>query len=335
MESKSSIFETRGNDTPLFVRGLTGGFKKNQPSIKIGSSRGTLDNPKICAKGDQIGVLKFTAYTGAEGESYANAGFVSAVVKEDITEGQKTVNADLILGCINGIYTGEYVSVNEKGVLNAKGITIENDQHRHEERDKTKPWWLSGGTKYDYPVPITIKTTSTGILISQTNNFKQPSMRFDSYDNNPLKAGWTAYNRFRGTPQNPKPLEKGDFIYAFDWLGKSTEEQPWEWGMAQTAVVDDDPQHGFMPTSMNWVTRSSPLSKPEVRVKISNNGMLTAYTGIRTDKIETINETLDLPLQEANSEDVENATELRYFKTKIKGENYIIPAYKSGCTPTS
>lgn len=324
------IFETNGNDTPIFVRGLTGGFKKNQPSIKIGSSRGTLDNPKLCLKGDQIGVLKFNAYTGSEGGGYANAGFVSAVVNEDIVEGQKTVNADLILGCVNGIYTGEYVSVNEKGILSAKGIHIEHNLHKDEERDKSKPWWMSGGTKYDYPIPITIKTTSTGILISQTNNFKQPAMRFDSYDNNPLKAGWTAYNRFRGTPDNPEPLQKGDFIYAFDWLGKAAELQPWEWGMAQTAIVDADPEQGFLPTSMNWVTRTSPFSKPEIRVKIGNNGILTAYTGIKTDKIETIDGPLDLPLEEASKEDIDYAGELKYFKTKIQGELYVLCAYKLG-----
>lgn len=327
---KEYLIDTDGNNTPLFVRGITSGFKNNQPSIKIGSSRGTLDNPKLCLKGDQIGVLKFNAYTGADGEPYANAGFVSAIVNEDIVEGQKTVNADLILGCVNGIFTGEYVSINEKGILSAKGIKIEHVENPVAQRDKSQPWWLAGGTDYNYPVPITINTTSTGVLIAQTGNFKQPAMRFDSYDDNPLKAGWTAFNRYRGNPENPQPLQNGDFIYAFDWMGKADEKNPWEWGMAQTAIVDDDPKEGYLPISMNWVTRDEPYGKPTVRVKISNNGTLTAYTSIKTNKIETIDDLLDLPLEPVTYSDFSKAIDIKYFKTKINGEEYILTAYKSG-----
>lgn len=321
------IFDTDGNDTPIFVRGLTGGFKKNQPSIKIGSSRGTLDDPQICLNGDQIGTLKFNAYTGADGEPYANAGFVSAVVNEDIVEGQKTVNADLILGCVNGIFTGEYVSINEKGILSATGIKIEHNQNGVAQRDKSQPWWLAGGTDYNYPVPITINTTSTGVLIAQTGNFKQPAMRFDSYDDNPLKAGWTAFNRYRGTPDNPQVLMNGDFIYAFDWLGKSSNEEPWEWGMAQTAIVDGEPKKGFLPVSMNWVTRDTPYAEPKIRIKITNDGTLTAYTGIKTNKIETIDDLLDLPLVEISKEEFSKNQEIKYFKTKINGKEFVLAAY--------
>lgn len=306
------IIETNGDDDPFFVKGLTGGFKKNQPSIKIGSSRGTIDQPEICQVGDQIGVLKFTAYTGGKKDvGYNNAAFVSAVVK-NIEKGKEEVDADLILGSSKSIFTGEYVTIDSKGILTAKGIRITNDLNAVEERDKTKEWWLSNGCRYDYPVPFVIDTKSTGIQIKQQGNFKQPALRFDSYDNNPYKAGWTAFNRYRGTPDNPLALQDGDFIYAFDWLGKPSSGQDWEWGMAQTAIVDGDPVDGFLPTSMNWVTRDTPHSKPEIRVRISNNGKLIAYKGV------SINEKLELNLEEVEPAKVDTS-QVRYFKVLLNG----------------
>lgn len=315
------IFETDGFDSPLFIKGITGGFKKNQPSFKIGSSRGTLDNPENCQKGDQIGVVKFTAYSkGAADSSYVNAAFVSAIVKEDVVDGQTVVDADLILGATKGIFTNEYVSINSKGVLSANGIKIVNNNNAVEERDKTQDWWMSGGCRFDYPVPLVIDTKSTGILITQQGNFKQPALRFDSYDDNPYKAGWTAFNRFRGTPDNPLPLKDGDFIYAFDWLGKSSEKHPWEWGMAQTAMVEGDPVHGFLPTSMNWVTRLTPNAKPEIRVKIANSGKLYAYYGAK------ISTDLELDLEEVDKESI-NFDDVKYIKITVNGESRAIPSY--------
>lgn len=313
--------ETDGFNSPLFIKGLTGGFKKNQPSIKIGSSRGTLTAPEICQVGDQIGVLKFTAYTGSSKDvGYNNAAFVSAIVTGDISPGKETVDASLILGASKGIFTGEYVTIDSKGILTAKGIKIVNHENAIEERDKTQDWWQSNGCKFDYPIPITIDTKSTGILIQQQGNFKQPALRFDSYDNNPYKAGWTAFNKFRGTPDNPQPLENGDFIYAFDWLGKASADQAWEWGMAQTAIVDGIPSSGFLPTSINWVTRDAPYTKPEVRVKISNNGTLNAFYGSRVDK------RLELNLEEVPPEQV-NVSNIKFIKVLVNGEYRAVPSY--------
>ena len=314
------IFETDGFDSPLFIKGITGGFKKNQPSFKIGSSRGTLDNPENCQKGDQIGVVKFTAYSkGAADSSYVNAAFLSAVVTEDVKDGQDTIDAKLILGATNGIFTDEYVSIDSKGVISAKGIKIVNNNNAVEERDKTQDWWKSNGCRFDYPVPLTIDTKSTGILIIQQENFKQPALRFDSYDNNPYKAGWTAFNRFRGTPEDPQPLKNGDFIYAFDWLGKAGDD-PWEWGMAQTAIVDGDPVSGFLPTAMNWVTRLSPGAMPEVRVKLANSGKLYAYYGVKIEK------DLELCLDEVKVENI-NFDDIKYIKITVNGIPRAIPAY--------
>jgi hypothetical protein len=314
------ILETDGFNTPLFIKGITGGFKKNQPSLKIGSSRGTLAFPENCQNGDQIGVLKFTAYSkGGKDASYVNAAFVSAVVTEDVKDGQDTIDAKLILGATNGIFTDEYVSIDSKGVISAKGIKIVNNNNAVEERDKTKDWWKSNGCKFDYPVPLTIDTKSTGILIIQQENFKQPALRFDSYDNNPYKAGWTAFNRFRGTPEDPQPLKNGDFIYAFDWLGKAGDD-PWEWGMAQTATVDGDPVSGFLPTAMNWVTRLSPGARPEVKVKLSNSGKLYAYYGVKIEK------DLEVCLDEVKVENI-NFDDIKYIKITVNGIPRAIPAY--------
>jgi hypothetical protein len=223
------------------------------------------------------------------------------------------------LGATKGIFTEEYVSINSKGVLSAKGIKIVNNNNAVEERDKSQDWWMSGGCRFDYPVPLTIDTKSTGILIIQQGNFKQPALRFDSYDDNPYKAGWTAFNRFRGTPENPLPLQDGDFIYAFDWLGKASNE-PWEWGMAQTAIVDGDPIDGFLPTSMNWVTRTTPKAVPEVRVKLANSGKLYAYYGV---KIQT---ELELDLEEVDKESI-NFDNVKYIKIIINGEPRVVPSY--------
>jgi hypothetical protein len=314
------IFETDGFNTPLFIKGITGGFKKNQPSLKIGSSRGTLDNPENCQKGDQIGVLKFTAYSkGSADASYVNAAFISSIVTEDVVDGQEIVDAELILGATKGIFTDEYVSIDSKGVLSAKGIKIVNNNNAVEERDKTQDWWKSNGCRFDYTVPLTIDTKSTGILIIQQGNFKQPALRFDSYDNNPYKAGWTAFNRFRGTPEDPQPLKNGDFIYAFDWLGKASDE-PWEWGMAQTATVDGDPVSGFLPTAMNWVTRLTPGAMPEIRVKLANSGKLYAYYGAKIEK------DLELSLDEVNLENI-NFDDVKYIKITVNGISRAIPAY--------
>jgi len=318
--NNEKILETDGFDTPLFIRGITGGFKKNQPSLKIGSSRGTLDAPENCQNGDQLGVLKFTAYSkGGNDSSYVNAAFVSAIVTQDVVDGQDVVDASLILGATKGIFTEEYVSIDSRGVLSAKGIKIVNNNNAVEDRDKSQDWWMSGGCRFDYPVPLTIDTKSTGILITQQGNFKQPALRFDSYDNNPYKAGWTAFNRFRGTPENPLPLQDGDFIYAFDWLGKAGDD-PWEWGMAQTATVDGNPTEEFLPTAMNWVTRTTPGAMPEVRVKISNSGKLYAYYGAK------ISSTLELELEEVGKENV-NFDDVKYIKVTINGQTRAIPSY--------
>jgi len=319
-DKQEHTIETDGFSTPLFIKGITGGFKKNQPSIKIGSSRGTLDNPKNCQEGDQIGVLKFTAYSGGGADSsYVNAAFVSAIVTEDVVDGQEVVDAKLILGATKGIFTDDYVSINSKGILSTKGIKIVNNNNATEERDKLQDWWMSGGCKFDYPVPLVIDTKSTGILITQQGNFKQPALRFDSYDNNPYKAGWTAFNRFRGTPDNPLPLKDGDFIYAFDWLGKASDE-PWEWGMAQTATVDGNPLNGFLPTAMNWVTRLNPGAVPEVRVKLANSGKLYAYYGIKVQR------DLELDLDEVDNESI-NFKDVKYIKVTINGETRAVASY--------
>lgn len=315
------IIETDGFNTPIFVKGITGGFKKNQPSINIGSSRGSVNSPKICVKGDQIGVLKFTAYTGCDDNvHYTNAAFVSAIIEEDVKDGQPTVDASLILGATNGIFTDEYVTVDSKGIISAQGIRINNNRNAVEERDKTKEWWHSNGCRYDYFIPVIIDTKSTGVLIQQQGNFKQPALRFDSYDNNPYKAGWTAFNRFRGTPDDPQPLKDGDFIYAFDWLGKSSDQAPWEWGMAQTATVDGDPQHEFLPTAMNWVTRTSPGAQPEIRVRISNNGKLCAFYGAKIEK------NLELSLDKVDDSNI-NFNDVSYIKIKVNGEYKALPVY--------
>ena len=314
------IIETDGNNTPLFVKGLTSGFKKNQPSIKIGAARGTHENPQIVQQGDQLGTLKFNAYTGAAGEPYGNAAFISAIASETPSFGQKTIDAELLLGSINSVATGDFVTINSKGIIKPKGIIIEHTLNSVAQRDKSKPWWLSGGTDFSYPVPITINTTSTGILIAQTGNFKQPAMRFESYDNNPLKAGWTTFNRFRGTPDNPESLKNGDFIYAFDWMGKSSDE-PWEWGMAQTAIIDDDPGEGYLPTSMNWVTRLEPFGEPKVAVKISSNGTLTTNYG------SVINENLELNVEEVKNVNLED---VKFVKVKVNGEYRAMPTYSFG-----
>lgn len=321
MNLEEIIIKYHGNGSPLTVQGPTTGFKKSQPSIKIAASRGDFDNPQIVQDGDQIGVLQFTAYTDAEGESFVNAAFVSAIVTDkNIYRGKETVDATLILGCIKSIHEGNYVSVDPNGVLSAPRIVLNFAENPVADRDKTKEWWLAGGTNYDYESPLTINTKSTGIKINQTDNFKQSALTFNSYDDNGLKAGWTAFNRFRGTPDNPQPCHNGDFIYAFDWMGKSCQDSPWEWGMAQTAILDKPPEPGLFPVSMNWVTRDSPFSEPMVRVKISSDGTLTAFKGIVVEK------KLDLNLEEVRLNRIDT-TKVRYFKTILNGVECVIAAH--------
>ncbi len=330
MNLEEIIIKYNGHGSPLTVQGPTTGFKKSQPSIKIASCRGDFDNPQIIQNGDQIGVLKFTAYTGATGEAFVNSSFISAVVNdENIFPGKEQIDSTLMLGSIKSIYDGNYVTIDPNGVLSAPKIIINFNKNSVAERDTTKDWWHAGGTNFDYEVPLTINTTSTGIKINQQGNFKQPALTFNSYDNNAYKAGWTSYNRFRGTQENPLPCKNGDFVYAFDWMGKSCEEDSWEWGMAQTAILDKDPAPGYFPVSMNWVTRTTPFSKPEVRIKISSDGVLTAYQGV------VVENKLDLNLQEI-PEDCIDQTKVRYFKVNLNGVECAIavhPLIQDGFQP--
>jgi hypothetical protein len=321
MKPEEVLIKYYGQGSPLTIQGPTTGFKKSQPSIKIASCRGDVDNPKVIENGDQIGVLKFTAYTGADGESFVNSAFISAVVTDkNIFPGKKEIDSTLMLGSIKSIHNGNYVTIDPNGVLSAPKILLNFDQNSIAIRDTTKDWWLAGGTNYDYEAPFTINTKSTGIKINQEGNFKQPTLTFNSYTDNPFKAGWMSFNRFRGTQENPQPCRNGDFIYAFDWMGKSCKEDPWEWGMAQTAILDSDPSPGHFPVSMNWVTRDKPFSKPEVRVKISSNGTLTAYQGI------VIKNKLDLNLQEISVDKID-VTKVRYFKVNLNGVDCVIPVH--------
>lgn len=317
------VIKYNGHGSPLTVQGITTGFKKSQPSITIASLRGTFDNPELIQNGDQLGVLKFTAYTGAEkGAGFVNAAFVSAFVSDDqLVANKESIDATLMLGCIKSVFNGNYVTINPDGVLSAPKIVLNFDKNSVEESDKSKDWWMSNGCRVDeYDVPFTINTKSTGVKINQSGNFRQPALIFNSYDDDKFKTGWTAFNRFRGTQDSPEVCKNGDFIYAFDWMGKACATDPWEWGMAQTAIIDEDPVAGFLPVSMNWVTRDTPYGEPKVRVKISNNGTLTAYSGL------IVKEKLDLNLEELPASSVDTET-VKYFKINLNGTECAIAVH--------
>lgn len=238
----------------------------------------------------------------------------------------------MILGSASGITTETYVEITPNGTLIAPSIKSLKNQNNLIIKDGTftvnfndypTPDWkgeehflsgTGGGCDYEYKSPVNINTKSTGIKIEHTGNFKQPSFRVDSYDDIGTQASWMSFNRFRGTPDNPKPLKDGDFIFAFDWLGKSSSSQPWEWGMAQTAIVEGEPTEGFLPTSINWVTRDVPYGKPTVKVKIDNYGKLHALRGV------------NLGLEEIEKNKVDT-TILKYFKLQINGIEYAVAVH--------
>jgi len=243
-----------------------------------------------------------------------------------VLAGKVLLDTTLVLGSCSGIPTEQFVTIGPTGTLiaptiistdNKNSLSIKDGKLVVDFNSNPQPNWVGtsdaflsgtgGGTDYSYDTPVTINTKSTAIKIQHTGNFKQPSLRIDSFDNDPTQASWMAFNRFKGTPDNPEVCQDGDFIFAFDWLGKSSANQPWEWGMAQTAIVEGNPLEGWFPTSMNWVTRDKPFGPPTVRVKISNNGLLTAYNGI------AIKGLIELDKQQVDTDKV------KYFKIELNG----------------
>ena len=299
------VIKGDSNATPVTVQGVTTGLFSGQPSIRFDTSRGTLSDPALVKNKDSLGVLKFNAFNG---DKFVNAGFIGAYI-DDRTDlsSKELIDVSLVLGACSSIPTEQFVTIGPTGTLTAPTITSADNTNNLKIKDgklvfdfnsNPNPKWvgttdafLSGtgsGTDYSYDAPITVNTKSTAIKIQHTGNFKQPSIRVDSYDDNHTQASWMAFNKFRGTPEAPAVCQDGDFIFAFDWLGKSSDTQPWEWGMAQTAIVEGTPTEGWFPTSMNWVTRDEPFGPPTVRVKISNNGLLTAYNGIAIEGLEEL-----------------------------------------------
>ena len=315
--------------TPLTIQGITNGLFGKQPSLRLAASRGTIENPKVVHNKDSLGVIKFNAYTAGKVDPFVNAAFIGAYVDDKSTlEGKDLVAASLVLGSCSGISKEQFVTIAPDGTIIAPqyksfdpketnlltikdgGIVIDYGSNHKPEWEGTNQSFLNGtggGCRYDYDFPLTINTKSTAVKIQHQGNFKQPSLRIDSFDDNSTQASWMAFTRWRGTPADPKPCKQGDFIFAFDWLGKSSANQPWEWGMAQTAIVEGNPLEGWFPTSMNWVTRDKPFGPPTVRVKISNNGLLTAYNGI------AINGLIELDKQRVDTDKV------KYFKIELNG----------------
>ena len=90
--------------------------------------------------------------------------------------------------------------------------------------------------------------------------------------------------------------------------------------MAQTAIIDGVPEKGFVPVSMNWVTRDTPFGPPVCRVKISNTGQLHAYYGLEVAQELNLNlDTVDDTMLDFNK--------IKYVKINLNGEDYAVPAY--------
>jgi hypothetical protein len=328
--------------TPLTVQGITAGLFSKQPSIRLASSRGTIDDPKIVHNKDSLGVLKFNAYTEGKEDPFVNAAFIGAYVDDSsILQGKDLVEASLVLGSCSAISTEQFVTIGPDGTLispkyksvdreEKNSLIIKDGKIKVDYNSNDTPEWVGteesflngtgGGCRYDYDAPLTINTKSTAVKITHQGNFKQPSLRIDSYDNNGTQASWMAFTRWRGTADDPQPCRNGDFIFAFDWLGKPCESQDWEWGMAQTAIVEGNPEQGFMPISMNWVTRDRPFGSPTCRVKISNDGKLYAYSGMSVDK------SFDLNVEEVSIDEID-LSQPRYAKINFCGKDYAMPIY--------
>lgn len=326
----------------MTVQGITTGLFSKQPSIRIASSRGTTDNPEIIHNKDSLGVLKFSAYTQGKEDPFVNAAFIGAYVDDKSSlEGKDLVAASLVMGSCSGISKEQFVTIGPDGTVIAPQykssdperknlLTIKDGQIFIDYNSNHTPDWIGtkesflngtgGGCRYDYDTPININTKSTAIKIQHQGNFKQPSLRIDSFDDNGTQASWMAFTRWRGTPTDPKPCKQGDFIFAFDWLAKPCESQDWEWGMAQTAIIDGVPEKGFVPVSMNWVTRDTPFGPPVCRVKISNTGQLHAYYGLEVAQELNLNlDTVDDTMLDFNK--------IKYVKINLNGEDYAVPAY--------
>jgi len=328
--------------TPFTIQGITSGLFGKQPSLRLAASRGSIENPKVVHNKDSLGVIKFNAYTDGKLDPFVNAAFIGAYVDDrSALEGKDVVSASLVLGSCSGISKEQFVTIAPDGTIIAPrykssdpeetnlltikdgSITIDHGSNHKPEWEGTNQSFLNGtggGCRYDYDFPLTINTKSTAIKVQHQGNFKQPSLRIDSFDDNGTQASWMAFTRWRGTPDEPKPCKQGDFIFAFDWLAKPCESQDWEWGMAQTAIIDGVPEKGFVPVSMNWVTRDTPFGPPVCRVKISNNGQLHAYNGLEVAQELNLNlDTVDHWLLDFNK--------IKYVKINLNGEDYAVPAY--------
>lgn len=328
--------------TPLTIQGITNGLFSKQPSFRIAASRGTIENPKVVRNKDSLGVIKFSALTNGKTDPFVNAAFIGAYVDDRaVLQGKEIVEASLVMGSCSGIANEQFVTISPNGTIIApqfksldiaekNSLVLQQGKIDIKHNSNSIPQWkgtpdsfikgTGGGCRYDYDFPLSIDTKSTGIKIQHQGNFKQPSLRIDSYDNTDTQASWMAFTRWRGSAENPLPCKNGDFIFAFDWLGKPCESQDWEWGMAQTAIVDGDPQKGFLPVSMNWVTRDQPFGPPVCKVKIANSGKLYVYAGME------IHSDLCINTEHINPSKI-NFNETKYIAVKLNGEEYAVPAY--------